>query len=356
MPGTETALAVVDAKLGQTEASKFAVVWPLRGSLSDPAGAFAAEKHFFMQAVSRNDGLQDAVLKSPHSVVTAMLDLSSMGLSLSPALGQAYLVPQSMKKGSPPEVTAIPSYKGLETVILRDKIATSITTMLVYENDVFEYGATLDGPVLNFKMARADRGKLTGGFCLIRLSNGDKHVEWMDVKELDACQEAAMNKAGGKSPPSWRGPFRPEMQKKCIVRRAIKHVGITNIPEKVIESIDRDVAVDADEGDFTQLLGDADLTAIREVLPELEASEQDQWMLRKAQAMGFDSIRDVSADEVDKIKHDLRVRLDNLMAAKAKANPEPVGGQGEANPEPAPKAAPAEPTPAAARRRRRVQP
>lgn len=356
MSATENALAVIDAKLGQTEQRKFASIYPSLFE-ADAAQRFSAEKHYFSQLVSRNDQLQEAVQKSPASVVTAMLDLAGMRLSLSPTLGQAYLVPQRPKKDAPLEVQVIPSYKGLETSILRDQIATSITTQLVYENDTFEYGTTLDGPLLNFRMAMGNRGQLIGGFCLIRLKNGDKHVEWMDIDALNACEKAALRKANGTVPPSWAGGFRSEMQKKCIVRRAIKHVGLTNMPEKILESIDREVGVgEADPVEFTQLIGDAEIRAIREVLPELADREQDQWLLRKAQAMGFDSIRDVSVDEVDKIKHDLRVRLDNLMAAKAKANPEPVGGQGEANPKPVPESAPAEPTPAAARRRRRVQP
>lgn len=329
MSTTDNALAIIDAKLGQTEERKFASMFP--SVFVDGPKVFAAEKHYFCQLVSRSDQLQKAVQESPASVATAILDLAGMRLSLSPTLGQAYLVPQRAKKDGPLEVQVIPSYKGLETAILRDKIATSIGTQLVYENDTFEYGTTLDGPVLNFRMAMGDRGKLIGGFCLIRLSNGDKHVEWMTEKELMACEEAALNKAGGKLPPSWRGGFRAEMQKKCIVRRAVKHIGLTNMPEKVLESIDRDVGVaDVDMVDVVPLIGDAEIRAIREALPELESQEQDQWLMRKAQAMGFDSIRDVPADQTEKIKHDLRLRMDNLMAAKAKANKEPVGGQGEA--------------------------
>lgn len=367
MSDTEKALATIDTRLGQTELRKFGTIWSGSDPKNDVDGIFAAEKHFFMQLVNRSEGLQDAVMKSPGSVVTAMLDLASMGLSLSPSLGQAYLIPQAPKKGAPTEVQAVPSYKGLETAILRDKIATSIVTQLVHENDKFEYGVTLDGPMLKFTMEMNDRGALKGGFCLIRLSNGDKHVEWMSVKELTACEEAALNKAGGKLPPSWRGGFRAEMQKKCIVRRAIKHVGLTNMPEKVIESIDREVGVADMDGTFIQLIGDEDIKAIREVLPELEEGEQDQWMLRKAEAMGFTSIRDIPQDQLEKIKHDLRVRLENLMAAKAKANAnaKPVGGQVEAPPQEPPiengvppQAPPAPPStpPVAEARKRRAKP
>lgn len=326
---TENALAIIDAKLGQTEERKFSELYPADAVFDNAPKIFAAEKHYMGQLVSRSEQLQKAVQESPQSVVTAMLDLAGMRLSLSPTLGQAYLVPQRSKSDGPLEVWAIPSYKGLETAILRDRIATSIATQLVYENDHFEYGVNLDGPVLKWNMALGERGKLVGGFCLIRLQNGDKHVEWMDEKALTACEEAALRKAGGKLPPSWRGGFRPEMQKKCIVRRAIKHVGLTHMPEKILESIDRDVGV-VDDVEVTPLIGDAEIRAIREVLPELEAEEQDQWMWRKAEAMGFTSIRDVPADQVEKVNADLRVRLDNLLAAKAKANKVPVGGQREA--------------------------
>lgn len=350
MSATENALAIIDAKLGQTEERKFAAMFP--SVMDNGSQIFAAQKHYLQQLVSRNEQLQAAVQASPGSVVSAMLDLAAMHLSLSPTLGQAYLVPQRAKKDGPMEVQVVPSYKGLETAILRDGIATSIGTQLVYENDTFEYGTTLDGPVLNFRMAMGDRGKLIGGFCLIRLKNGDKHVEWMAVNEIDACQEAALNKAGGKMPPSWRGAFRTEMQKKCIVRRAVKHVGLTDMSEQVLKSIDRDSGIgdDAETVEVTPLIGDAEIRTIREVLPELESQEQDQWLMRKAQAMGFDSIRDVPADQTQKVKDDLRARLDSLMAAKAKkAVPEPPA-QDEPNPPETPKQA--EPDPGTARRRR----
>lgn len=344
---TENALAIIDAKLGQTEERKFGHIMP------SPAVAqtFAAEKHYFGQLVSRSEQLQAAVQASPGSVVSAMLDLAGMRLSLSPTLGQAYLVPQRPKKDAPFEVQCVPSYKGLETAILRDGIATSINTQLVYDNDTFEYGANLDGPVLNFRMAMGDRGELIGGFCLIRLKNGDKHVEWMPGSEIDACEEAALNKAGGKMPPSWRGAFRTEMQKKCIVRRAVKHIGLTNTSETVLRSIDTEIGVvDADTVEVTPLIGDAEIRTIREALPELEPQEQDQWLMRKAQAMGFDSIRDVPADQTQKIKDDLRARLESLQKAKAKkAAPEPPA-QDEPNPAETPKQA--EPDPGTARRRR----
>lgn len=355
MSATENALAIIDAKLGQTEERKFSEMFP--SVFVNGPKLFAAEKHYFGQLVARNDQLQKAVQESPASVVTAILDLAGMRLSLSPTLGQAYLVPQRARKDGPLEVQVIPSYKGLETAILRDKIATSIGTQLVYENDTFEYGTTLDGPILNFRMAMGDRGKLVGGFCLIRLANGDKHVEWMTEKELMACEEAALNKAGGKLPPSWRGGFRAEMQKKCIVRRAIKHIGLTNMPEKVLESIDRDSGIgDSQDVEYTQLIGDSEIRAIREVLPELEALEQDQWMMRKAQAMGFTSIRDVPADQIEKIKEDLRVRMKNLMTAKAKANHTPVGGQGDAPAQDEPSPETPQPVDPGVARRRRAQP
>lgn len=348
MPSTEMALATIDAKLGQTEQQKFLKV--LSGNLN-----FDSEKHFFGQIVSRSEQLQHAIEQSPQSVVTAMLDLATMGLSLSPALGQAYLVPQRPKRDGPLEVQAIPSYKGLETAVLRDGIATSITTQLVYANDTFQYGTTLDGPVLNFMMALGDRGKLAGGFCLIRLANGDKHVEWMDASALAACEEAALNKAGGKLPPSWRGGFREEMQKKCIVRRAIKHVGLTAMPEKIIESIDRDVGVSDAEVTVTPLIGDAEIRDIRSMLPILSESDQDHWMLRMAQAMGFTSIRDVPADQLDHVKERLRRRMENLQAAttkKSEQKPEP-----EAKPEVVQEQAKPVAEPAVAdARRRRVQP
>lgn len=316
------ALAVVESNLGSAAKAKFDAS---RTSLLD----FGNERHYFMQLLKRNPMLAEAVVTSPDSAVVAMIDLGAMGLSLSPALGQAYLVPERDRVGAPLEVHCIPSYKGLETAVLRAGNVTSIVTELVYSNDVFKRGVTMDGPFLTFEMATGNRGDLIGGFCLSKLQNGDRNVEWMSAVEINACEAAATSRAGGKTPPAWRGPFAGELRKKCVVRRAAKHWALMNVVEVALHAVDREIGAFDDDYDATHdgaaagtavlLCGDAEIKAIRDALPELAPTTQDLWMKRKAEALGFASIRDVPADRLESIITDLRQRLENILAAKSDA-------------------------------------
>lgn len=351
--------AIADAQLGNNVRVRF--------EHAAPDLNFDSERRYLLQLMQRNPALAAAAAQSPNSLATALLDAAAMGLTLSPTLGLMYLKPQAPSKDAPKEVVAVPSYKGLETVALRGNGITGITTELVYSNDKFQRGVTIDGPVLAFDMALGDRGDLLGGFCLTRFANGERHVEWMPVTDLEACQVAAMNAAGGKLPPSWRGPFADEMRKKCIVRRAAKHWALANTGgmSAVLAAVDREVNlpdINDGEGEPKVCIGDADIAKIREALAELEEPEQDLWMKRKAEAMGYASIRDVPADQTEAVCTSLRLRLDNVLAAKqrpkavTKHAPDPI-----LQPQVAAKVPDAVPAPdlkdeldkAAARRRRR---
>lgn len=110
---------------------------------------------------------------------------------------------------------------------LRKRLAEAgfdLRAEVVYENDAFDYELG-DDPRITHKAPPLgqDRGKVIGAYAIAtNLETGDKYREVMDVAALDAV--AAVSRAGNSGP--WKGPFKPEMQRKTVARRLIKSLPI----------------------------------------------------------------------------------------------------------------------------------
>lgn len=303
-----TALAIANEKLGSGAATKY------NAAKSVASLKWQTEKMYVMQLIQRSDYLAQAIIETPISLLTALQDCANLGLSLAPQLGHVYLIPQRPKQGSPNEVYAKVSYKGMEQAVLLSGTVLSITTDLVYENDEFDSGVDMDGPYFRFKRARGERGGLQGGFCLARYANGEKHLEWMPIKDIEGCKAAATKAQKGVTPPVWLGAFASEQQKKCIVRRAAKHWPSSPVIERLIQNFDIGNPMDFDraniiEGASIEVLGDDQIEQIRLALPSLQDTQVSMWMEMAAKARGFNSIREVPAERFDEVRNSLVARV-----------------------------------------------
>lgn len=323
-----TALAIANAKLGAGAASKF------NAAKSVESLKWQTEKMYVTQLIGRSDYLAQAIIETPISLLAALQDAASLGLSLSPQLGHVYLIPQRPKWDAPLEVYAKVSYKGMEQAVLLSGTVLSITTDLVYANDEFESGVNMDGPFFTYKRAREDRGELQGGFCLARYANGEKHLEWMPVADIMGCKAAATKAQRGETPPVWVGAFATEQYKKCVVRRAAKHWPSSPVIERLIQNFDVGNPMDFDkanvlEGASIQVFGDEHVNDIRLALPQLNDDMASNWMALAAKARGFDSIRDVPVERFDEVKDSLVARAKMIEKRLATAADHgPVGDNG----------------------------
>lgn len=311
-----TALAVVDTKLGSGTAAKYNAA-RLTDELKWPT-----EKSYVRQAFERNDLLCKALLANPNSLVVAMQSAAALGLTLDPSMGLAFLVPQRPRQGADYEVILKVSYKGMEQAVLASGTVTAIQTELVYENDKFNYGVNIDGPWLIYERARGDRGNLTDAFCLARYANGEKYVEVMSVDELRAVEQAALDFGNGKAP-AWKGQFKPEMQKKSVVRRASKHWPKNPVLAKLTQVYDTENPMlfkgeDIRDGEVVEHIGDPEIAALDEALSALPEEQRAKWYLMKAQAEGYAGIREVPLDLFEKIKTDLVQRMGLVLKNKPK--------------------------------------
>ena len=309
-----TALAIVNEKLGQGAAAKYnaaRLVNTLR---------WQTEKMYVQQLVQRSEYLAQAICQSPGSLVTALQDAANLGLSISPQLGLIYLIGQRPKDGLPLEVYAKVSYKGMEQAVLASGTVTSINTDLVYENDRFESGVTIDGPFMNYQRARGERGALEGAFCQAKYANGDKHIEWMPLKDIEACKAAA-TKAMGKVPPVWAGDFAPEQQKKCCVRRAAKHWPNSPVIERLIHNFDATNPMEFGDGSVLEgesivLIGDAQIEEMRKCLPLLNDNEFSFWTEMAAKSRKYESVRDIPMARFEEVRDALMHRMELVQKNK----------------------------------------
>lgn len=279
-----------------------------------------AERQFVLQLIHRDEKLAAAVAENPASLALAMIDMAILGVSLSPVRGHAYLVPQSVKGVN--GVTALLSYKGLENLALTSKTVKSIQTELVYSKDAFRRGSNDTGAFVEFEMARGDRGILEGAYCRAKLDNDEVHVEWMTADELDGCHAAATAKQG-KEPFAWRGKFKGEMQKKCVVRRAAKHWVLTEGFENAIKSMDAadpmSFEPDNEATALVTLLSDEHLALIRDALREagLTDDHANHWLEMQAKAWGHAGLEFYPDDGWERLRDALLQRKDKVDKLQA---------------------------------------
>lgn len=273
------------------------------------------EKRAVMRQLTKSDYTAKVALHNPMSVIDAMIESASMGLSMQPSLGHVYLTPETVNDRQ--AIVAFIGYRGMEFLAISTHAAKHIQTELVYSNDVCRRGMNENGEnYIVFEMARGERGELEGCFCRIRLPNNEMHVEWMSAEELDACEQVAIaSKNGAKG--AWGGPFRAEMQKKCCVRRALKHVRLTEAMQVAIDKLDEAQPMDFDNATASpeeplDTITPEHRNAIREALAPMPPADADDWMERLAIAWGHTSI-DVFPDEAWERMRDMLVTRKKRM-------------------------------------------
>lgn len=152
------------------------------------------------------------------SLWRACVQGAELGLSLNPTMGEAdILVVQGGAQFRP-------RYKGLMKLALQSGEVTSIRSVLVYENDVFEVIEGLRRDIIH-KPARGARGALTHVYCVWTLRGlSEPQFEVMDRQQVMRIK--ARSPAGSKGAGPWKTD-EEEMWRKTVVRRASKYMPIS---------------------------------------------------------------------------------------------------------------------------------
>lgn len=154
------------------------------------------------------------------SILNAVSNVASVGLTLNPAYGYAYLVPEYDRNLQCDVCRLRPSYKGLVNLAVSEGIIQWAKAEVVYAKDQFKHNGMEQMPdhIINAESHNSfvgDRGDVVGAYCVAKLADGSYMVEMMNRADLDAAKSAA------KTDMVWN-KWANEMRKKAVIKRAAK--------------------------------------------------------------------------------------------------------------------------------------
>lgn len=235
---------------------------------------WAEESQFAIQSIQKNDALAKC---SPHTVQNAVINVAAVGLTLNPALGYAYLVPEGG------ECNLKVSFKGLLKIATDSGSILWAKAEIVKAGDQFEYLGVCTPPVHKMNPFTA-RGETVGVYCAAKTHQGDFLVDYMDMENINKVKNAA------KSKNVWNA-WPDEMIKKAMIKRASKQWPKTDRDDRldraiaVVNEYEGSEEMPRQERDITPkqdpvaVVSDADIAAIR---AELAAANYDEAAFCKA--------------------------------------------------------------------------
>lgn len=268
------------------------------------------EQAYALEILESNKKLQRC---TPESIGRSLIDLGVMGLTLSPAMRLAYLIPYGNT------CTASPSYMGLEQVAYRTGMIEGIQCNVVREHDEFRVFTDRNGRNIEHVEA-STRGEVTHAYCIAWLTSGRTIIEVMDQQALRGCRDAAAKKNNGQIPFVWTGPFREEMYKKAVMRRAWKHFPKVTNPRLVamMEAVDRTDPMDFDSkeipvNELPTTVSKEDVDSLVALFDEYGITDE-RWISRQlrglALSLGVNSINKLPAESLGEAKSLLKSGLE----------------------------------------------
>ncbi len=180
-------------------------------ALHTKAVLWKAESQFAIQAIQKSKQLAACV---PYTVQNAVINVAAVGLTLNPADGYAFLVPEYNKDLGQKECQLRISFKGLIKVATDSGAISWVKAEIVKEKDTFEYRG-ISEPPKHIMQPFGDRGATTGVYCVAKTNDGEYLVDTMPKSEINLIRKCA------KFDTIWATWF-DEMAKKAIIKRASK--------------------------------------------------------------------------------------------------------------------------------------
>lgn len=189
---------------------------------------FEQEQSFAIQQLTANDFLYKTAAANPASLLSAMSNVASIGLSLNPAKKQAYLVP---RKGV---VCLDPSYMGMCDLAIQSGSIVFVQAKTVHAEDVYVNNG-IDAMPTHSYQAFKDRGEIVGFYCVAKTSAGDYLTTEMSKEKVDGIMARSEAAKANKGP--WITDYE-EMAKKSVVRQAFKLWPKTDTLERLAMAVD----------------------------------------------------------------------------------------------------------------------
>ena len=178
---------------------------------------------------------------SQESIANTLLDMVIQGLSPGTAKKQCYFIAFGKT------LTLLRSYFGTEAILKRIYgQETEIFAQVVYEGDKFEYEINLDRVRVTKHvqvLGNIDPAKIIAAYAVITLPNREPSTEIMTMAQIKKAW--LQGKANGNSP-AHQG-FPDQMSKRTVINRACKGLINSSDDACLIQSIDRQARLAAEE-------------------------------------------------------------------------------------------------------------
>jgi recombination protein RecT len=300
---------------------------------------FEREAKFALEIIQNSEKLQSC---DPATVYSSIVNVSALGLSLNPVLGEAALIPRWNRNKRMNDCTLSPMYRGLVRLATESGRVTHVKAELVFELDEIDMslGANPDikhNPMPSIIGGEAERvvdfinrerNKLRAVYVVAHLNDESKIIGVMSYDEIlkvAMCSEAFNPRPdrNGKK----RSPYGPwlehpgEMAKKALINREQKtwpRAGSgpdrLDAAVEVMQKADENEGLVSNQNQATLLIEDHQVEQIREL-----AERQNLSLERVCAVAEADELEEIPADRFDEIKQKLEDRLDKYIKAKAEA-------------------------------------
>ena len=196
---------------------------------------YEKESVFAYQALMKNDFSMNTAMNNPSSVVNAVVNIASVGLSLNPATSYAYLVPRDKA------ICLDISYQGLIKIATDSGSVMWVKADLVYSGDDFKYHGPAALPE-HTADPFGDRGDFVGVYCIAKTHDGDYLIETIKADEILRIRDESSSIKYAKSDyqkasSPWTRYF-GEMAKKACIKRASKTWPKTEQHERIQKAVE----------------------------------------------------------------------------------------------------------------------
>lgn len=169
------------------------------------------QKRCIVSAINKNPKLLDC---DQLTLWSSILEACQMGLEIDTSMQESHLIPYGKT------AQLIVGYRGLEKLAYNSGYVSNISVRLVHANDKFDISYGLEPDIQHKPTVVGDRGDIVGAYAIAYMKGDARPIfEFMTVEELESVR--------AKSRAKNEGPWvtdKPEMYKKTVIRRVLKHV------------------------------------------------------------------------------------------------------------------------------------
>jgi recombination protein RecT len=201
-------------------------------------------KHSLTVAVMQNPNLMKV---HPGLLFREVSKSASLGLSMDPQLGEAYLVIARNSKANRDEPQLRVGWKGLVKLARQSGEISLIYAHAVHERDIidghFRVALGAEPQLVHEPEIFSDRGPVCGYYAVIKYRDGDFDFEPMSVEEIhkirDKTDAYRAFKAGRIKSTPW-ADWESEMARKTVIRRLLKRSPMSAEMQAAVKLIDEE--------------------------------------------------------------------------------------------------------------------